>query len=54
MADLTWFCLGTGHGDTCDATGDTQRGAEKHGDETKHATSTCLADGPFARAGGVS
>lgn len=46
---LRWHCLATGHGDTCDATGDTNRGAEKHADETGHGTTTCVADGPFER-----
>lgn len=48
MVSLHWLCLGSGHGDTCPATGDTDRGAEQHA-ETGHVTTTCLPDGPIAR-----
>lgn len=39
----------TGHGDTCPATGDTQRGAEKHAEQTGHGTVVCMAGVPFDR-----
>ena len=47
--NLTWHCLATGHGDTCDAIGDTDSGAEKHTKATGHGTTTCVANGPFER-----
>lgn len=47
--NITWHCLATGHGDTCPATGDTQRGAEKHAEQTGHGTVVCMAGGPFDR-----